>query len=66
MQASAKTMLGSDYAYSQFSKYLQTTFLPFYRQKGYVRATFTEATAQADNGANKKCWSCVTSDDDPH
>ena len=55
LQSSAKTLLNTDYAYSQVTEFIQTTFLPLYRQKGYVRAVFAEASAQPDNGANKKC-----------
>ena len=55
LQSSVKVVLGTGYSLSQLKQMTETTLAPLYRQKGYLRATFGEVTAQLDNGANKKC-----------
>lgn len=55
MQAGVKPLVNVDYSSQQFAQYIETTLLPIYRQRGYLRAKFTGVSAQLDAGANKKC-----------
>ncbi|HKQ74628.1 MAG TPA: POTRA domain-containing protein [Blastocatellia bacterium] len=55
MQGGVKPLVNVDYSGQQFAQYIENTLLPIYRERGYLRAKFTDMSAQPDAGANKKC-----------
>ena len=55
LRSRAKNLLGTDYSYSSFRTFTSNSIALFYRQKGYVRASFDDLIAEPEPGTNKKC-----------
>jgi outer membrane protein assembly factor BamA len=55
-----KPLVDKQYSRSQFMVYVENDLLPYYRQRGYLRAAFGSPQARPADGSDKKCKNGVT------